>query len=59
MNSILFTQINPSFFRFIFKTITAKSIISNAMSMSMFFKIDFTVEIILDLFGDDANGDKP
>ena len=29
------------------------------MSMSMFFKIDFTVEIILDLFGDDANGDKP
>lgn len=26
--------------------------------MSMFFKIVFTVEIILDLFGDDANGDK-
>lgn len=54
VNLTLFTQIIPSFFLFIFKAITAKSIISNSTSMSMFSKIDFTIEIILDLFGDEA-----
>ena len=58
VSSILFTQITPSFFLSIFKAIYAKSIIPNSTSMSMFFKTDFTIEIILDICGDNVNGDK-